>query len=120
MPCPVADLNEIKPTTAAPPWLPAGPAGPAGPKAPDKAKGRKEVPQFDSNLVTNVTVQLGENAYLRCKVRNLGEHKVRFQQRSATTRNLLCCTVTSGLPLSCLATFGLDAAVFRQQPLICL
>lgn len=63
----VAELNEIKATTLAPPWLPKGAKGPD--------KGKKELPQFDSNLVTNVTVQLGENAFLRCKVRNLGEHK---------------------------------------------
>lgn len=64
----VSDFNEIKPTTVAPSWLPKGP---------DKTKVPKEIPQFDSNLVTNVTVQLGESAFLRCKVRNLGEHKVR-------------------------------------------
>ncbi|KAK6623926.1 hypothetical protein RUM44_010782 [Polyplax serrata] len=30
-------------------------------------------PIFDNNLVTNVTVQLGETAFLRCRVKNLGE-----------------------------------------------
>ncbi|KAE8744469.1 hypothetical protein FOCC_FOCC008944 [Frankliniella occidentalis] len=66
------DLNEIKATTTAAPWLPKAPnKGPQG----AKTGGRKELPQFDSNLVTNVTVQLGESAYLRCRVRNLGEHK---------------------------------------------
>ena len=54
----------------APSWLPKGPDRSKVPKVP------QEPPQFDSNLVTNVTVQLGESAYLRCRVRNLGEHKV--------------------------------------------
>ncbi|KAJ1524431.1 hypothetical protein ONE63_010929 [Megalurothrips usitatus] len=72
------DLNELKATTPAPPWLPKGP---------DKGKSSKELPQFDSNLVTNVTVQLGENAYLRCRVRNLGEHKVSRGSYSKRGRN---------------------------------
>lgn len=68
----IDELNEIRATTLAPPWLPKGP---------DKGKTPKELPQFDSNLVTNVTVQLGESAFLRCKVRNLGEHKVMWIRR---------------------------------------
>nr|CAD7406027.1 unnamed protein product [Timema cristinae] len=35
--------------------------------------GTRSDPVFDNNLVTNVTAQLGGTAFLRCRVRNLGE-----------------------------------------------
>ncbi|XP_049831806.1 lachesin-like [Schistocerca gregaria] len=38
-------------------------------------------PEFDSNLVTNVTAQLGGTAFLHCRVRNLGEHTVSWVRR---------------------------------------
>jgi len=31
---------------------------------------------FENNTAVNVTVPLGDNAFLRCKVRNLGERSV--------------------------------------------
>jgi hypothetical protein len=33
---------------------------------------------FDNNTSVNVTVPLGDTAFLRCKVRNLGERSVSF------------------------------------------
>nr|CAD7266783.1 unnamed protein product [Timema shepardi] len=39
--------------------------------------GTRSDPVFDNNLVTNVTAQLGGTAFLRCRVRNLGERPVR-------------------------------------------
>jgi hypothetical protein len=40
------------------------------------SRGSGSDPVFDNNLITDVTAQLGETAYLHCRVRNLGERPV--------------------------------------------
>lgn len=37
---------------------------------------------FENNTAVNVTVPLGDNAFLRCKVRNLGERSVSTQKKT--------------------------------------
>lgn len=54
-------------------------------------------PLFDNNTVTNLTVQLGGNAFLHCRVRNLGERTFRSFLQISWVRRRDWHILTSGM-----------------------
>lgn len=60
-------------TTTRPPWLPLKPPSP---RTPPPKVAPFDLPTFDHSQVINVSTQLGDTAFLNCRVRTVNEKAV--------------------------------------------
>ncbi|KAG8280649.1 basement membrane-specific heparan sulfate proteoglycan core protein-like [Homalodisca vitripennis] len=58
-------------TTTRAPWLPLKPPSP---RTPPPRLTSFDLPVFDHSQITNVSTQLGDTAFLNCRIKNLAEH----------------------------------------------